>query len=239
MTAATLTIGHANVLSSNPTPRRALKAIHSAGADSFGLNEGYRLVPQLKAWRDYRLTVNNNPGRAQETPLLTRGRHPSFGQMCILIADGVPAVSRLAPPRWATVDLYEHPLGDVAHINVHLHAGVLHGQLEAVLRDYAQSVKNLGGLIELVRDHDCIPIVSGDVNLTTASKAQPYSPHALLERLGLEYWTQGLDLIAWPKRRLELKSKRLIPQTQTGSDHPFMVATLVEPVRGQGFTGER
>lgn len=227
MTGHTLTIGHANVLSSNRTPRRALAAIRNSGADSFGLNEAYRLVPRLEKWTGYRVTVNSLSGRAQETPLLTRGRHPAIAEVAVLIADGVPAVSRLAPPRWATLSLYEHPLGDIAHINVHLHAGVIGGKLEAVIKDYEQSIANLGGLIQFARDHDCQPIVSGDVNLP-AHIDRSYSPHELFRRYGLDYWAEGLDVIAWPRRRFVTSRRRVIPQHQTGSDHPFMLATLKE-----------
>lgn len=221
-----LVIGHGNVYAANRTPARAVAALRGMDADSIGINEGNHLLGRLRRMRGYRLACAPGLGRDRETPVLTRSSLPVLGEITQRISRAsIPL--RWAPDRWLTAALFSHPLGPIAHVNVHLNA-VVTGLSPATprVREYAASTEAIGSLLEWLVREGYIPVVSGDVNMTrTGGSAVPWSAHAVLEASGLEVRSRGVDVIAYP-RRLELDKFDTIETDQTGADHPFLVATF-------------
>ena len=224
---ARLVIGHGNVFAANRTPGRAIAAIREADADSFGINEGNRIAARLRAIPGHRVTVSSAPGRARETPILTRSSLPNLGAISMQIsAPADPA--KWAPARWLTASLFQHPVGRVAHINVHLNAVVTDVPVSTPrVREYAASTEALVSVVRFLRGEGYTPVVTGDVNMTrTGASSVPWSAHAVLEAIGLTVRSRGVDIVAHEARDLERVGWETIESSETGADHPFLVATF-------------
>lgn len=226
MTTHQLVIGHGNVYAANKAPGRAVKAIRAAHTDSFGINEGNNILGRLRGVPGYRVTVSNAPGRPRETPILTKDSHYPLGDLTLRVCEAAEP-TKWAPERWATATMYEHPLGPVAHINVHLNAVVtdVPRNLPRV-QAYVHSAINLKRTVQWLQGQGYIVVVTGDVNMSRDNaKDREWAPQTLLGNAGLTVHTHGVEVIAYT-RHLDLRRVDVIPRSQTGSDHPFIVATF-------------
>jgi hypothetical protein len=231
-----LWVGHANVHNNLPAVRELLAAGRRRtryGLDSAGINEGHRILDDLADLDGFRLEVGRafeNP-RAGETPLLTARRHPSIGSGAFRIArESVP--DRVAGlPRVATVSTYTHrdtAVGDVAHVNVHLHwigPAADHPEVDRVVETAAAS-RALIRLVAFLDSLDLAVVVTGDVNVRRRVDTPGWlDPWEAFERAGLKARTVGpLDAVAWSPRLLELERLDVIPADELGSDHPGAIA---------------
>jgi hypothetical protein len=227
---ATLVIGHGNVHATNHKTGAMVKVIRSSGAASFGLNEAHRVIHPIgrRLRRTHRVTIAPVHGKPRATPILTR-------RTLAATTEGAKQISRAASPekwapaRWMTWSGYDHPIGRVAHINVHLNAQV-NADLPAThprAQEYVRSLAALGHMIDLLARTDHIVIVSGDVNLTDAHEGKVPAARrvrAMLRRHGLTVKGQGVDVIAVPHGyRLAVD---VIPGDRVGSDHPWLIGTV-------------
>ena len=229
-----LTIAHGNVYAPNARrrPRRVKTALRALGADSIGLNEGHTLVPRAAGMRGYRLhhpQYGLDRRGALDTPILVRRTLEPLGAFGFRASRAAPAYERVAPDRWINVALYRHPVGKVAHVCIHPVAGpkVLIGKdpQHPLVRRYASLTTALGTTLTMLDDLSYLLIVTGDVQVPQHAPVRPWSVYPVLDAAGLSVTSEGIDLIAYDKR-LTLTGRRIVPPAVTGSDHPWIVATL-------------
>lgn len=226
-----LSVALLNVYVGNRTPRRALRVLTGPRPDTIGINEGYRIIPLLRARRGYRVFYGEGgrePRGYKDTPILTRKTLPSLGTMALRVSERA-APLKLAPDRWVTVSCFEHPVGPVAHVNLHPNAAV-QGRDEDVgrVREYAESMATLDRLLGFLSGEGFLPVVTGDVNYRPEPRARraPHSPYEVFARHRLTFRNKGLDVVAWP-RELRLARAEVLTRDRTGSDHPGLLVYLV------------
>lgn len=227
----TLVIGHANAHNS-PTAARVLRA---RGCDSIGLNEADRLVDRLVNVRRYR-TVHVQHGRdrrAAETPIQVRRTLEHLGAMQLLIADA-STPRRIAPDRWLTAAMYEHPdVGPVAHVNVHLHyVGAAHDNPRVGrIRENDEAADALLDVCGMLTAQGFATVVTGDVNIprTTSSPGWDTAWETFTAAGFAARQVGRLDAVAWDPRRLAIRSLDVLPAKRIRSDHPGAVATFTRP----------
>lgn len=226
-----LSVALLNVYAGNKTPRRAVRALLKSGPDSAGINEGYRIIPLLKLRRRYRVfhgEGGREPRGFLDTPILTRRELPSLGTMALRISERA-APLKLAPDRWVTVSCFDHPVGQVAHVNLHPNAAVMGRQEEVPrVREYAESMDTLDRLLGFLEEEGFLCVVTGDLNFRPEPRARraPHSPYEVFARHKLTFRNEGLDVIAWP-RQLRAARARVLTKDRTGSDHPGLLVWLV------------
>lgn len=225
-----LVIGHGNVHSTNRNTRAMLDVIRSSGADSFGLNEAQHVLPALRRRlrRSHRVTVSPAPGRARETPILTRASMWPLGHGSAQVCRPADP-PKWAPARWITWDSYDHPIGKVAHINVHLNAqiGQQHPDDLPRVAAYVASLEALDQVMRMLERTGHLVIVSGDINMTPSIEARVPAnrrPRRLLRLHDLSVAGRGVDVIAVPRTLRTVV--RVIPGVDVGSDHPWLVAKV-------------
>lgn len=227
-----LVVGHGNVHATNRNTRAMLEVIRGSGAASFGLNEAQHVLPKLsrKLRREWSVTVAPAAGRARETPILTRSSRPPLGEGAQLVsAPADPA--RWAPARWMTWTAYEHPIGPVAHVNVHLNAQVNEDVAPEVARarEYVRSLEAVAQVIRMLKRTGHLVVVTGDINLTASHEARvplERRPRRMLRLHDMQVVGRGVDVIAAPSScRVALD---LIPAARVGSDHPWLVAAITQ-----------
>jgi hypothetical protein len=137
-------------------------------------------------------------------------------------------------PRAATVVRFRKDGVWYSHINTHTNAAVqgrdpskLH--LSLTIRRVMEYVKGMIVLEEMINNAkkrgDKV-ILTGDLNYKlTRAGIWKYSPAGLFKRTGMRFKNNGLDYIAY--HGLKCVRLQTIPTTHTGSDHPWLVATLV------------
>lgn len=229
-----LKVGTANVYVGNDKPGAACKVLMAENLDSFGLNEAKNFGQQIDKMSDlYRVTRaipdNTTASRrgALDTPIFAKKSLPNLGDLTLRISENVPASTRVAPDRWGTVTMYQHALGMVAHINVHLNAAVQGARPGmARVKEYAESIESLDRLLTWLKTEGFLVVLSGDVNWRKDGPDAPHSPYRLIEKHGMGCVNDGLDIVAFDGR-LKAISKKLIPPSVTGSDtHDFIIVTL-------------
>lgn len=225
-----LVIGHGNVYAPNRNVRALVDVIRDSGAASFGLNEANHVLSDARRRLDdtHRVTVATPRGKSRATPILTSRDFPQTAGGALKVSAGVPN-DKWAPVRYITWSGYRHPIGKVAHINVHLHA-----QVNATVpddhprvRQYTYALRALDHLIGLLQDSDHLVVVSGDVNLTRAHERRvprDRQVRAMLAHHDLTVTGRGVDVIAVPTS-CRLRT-RVIPGDRVGSDHPFLIGTV-------------
>lgn len=230
---ATLTIGHGNVYVANRTPLKALRTIRSIQADSWGVNEGMNLMRLLPRLSGYRVTVGelgktrNDKRGTWDTPILTKKRLSPLGSVTLQASETVQP-ERIAPERWITGSLFQHAVGPVAHLNVHPNAAIRgHGTNVARVREYAEFMATLNRLTRFLQAEDFAVVITGDVNYREDWANVEWDPYRLFRLRKMDHADQGLDVVAWDRRKLELVRKRVIPAgSRTGADHPWIITEL-------------
>lgn len=227
MSGELLVVGHWNVFAGNPTPAEANRAIVAADCDSFGVNEGQRSIALFRALTRYRVVVAPGTGRDRETPILTRSSLRPLGTLTLQISAAVKGDEKWAPARWATVSMFAHPVARVAHINVHLNAQVIGVPTSTPrVREYAASTEALASLVRFLEREGFAVVVSGDVNvLNRDARKHPWTAQAVLEAIGLQTRTRGVDMVAWHDEQLRLADWQ-VDEPDHGSNHPLIVATF-------------
>lgn len=223
---ATLTVGHLNV---HNYPK-ATRAVLRHRPDTVGLAEAHRLLPFLARFTGYRMVVDptrqgGGRGTSQETPILTRKRLASLGRLTLQVSEDTHP-SRVGPARWMTVHLFAHPVGRVAHFNLHPNAAVVgHGLQVPRVREYAESIASLDRALIWARREGFHRVLTADLNYREA-EVDPWSPYRVLQRHGLAVHHHGpVDVVA-ADQHLALTHARLLPAADTGTDHPGAVVTL-------------
>lgn len=225
-----LVVAMLNVHSGNKTPRRALRLLTAPEPDTIGINEARRIMDLLALRRRYRLIVGEggrDPRGFHDTPILTRRSLVSLGSAAFQISEQVKPV-RIAPDRWVTVSCFGHPVGPVAHLNLHPNAAV-QGRDEALprVREYAESMASLDRLLTFLDAEGFLCVVTGDVNYRPepGRKRWDSSPYEVFARHRLTHQNEGVDVVAWP-RTLRLGRSVVLDKDRTGSDHPGLVVWL-------------
>ncbi|MGD9694000.1 MAG: hypothetical protein AB7V20_14320 [Phycisphaerales bacterium] len=226
---ATLTIGHGNVYVANRTPLKALRTIRSIQADSWGVNEGMNLMRLLPRLSGYRVTVGdlgptrNDKRGTWDTPILTKKKLSPLGSVTIQASETVQP-ERIAPERWITGSLFQHAVGPVAHLNVHPNAAIRgHGTNVARVREYAEFMATLNRLTRWLQAEDFAVVITG----VMATPDYDVTWYRLFRLRKMDHADQGLDVVAWDRRKLELVRKRVIPAgSRTGADHPWIITEL-------------
>lgn len=226
-------VGHLNIWSANKSLGRALQVVKDSRCHSFGLNEAGRVVPDLRTWRDWRLVVGR-PGPNEETrrggwdtPIVTRDELLPLGEMSLRISERVAASARVAPDRWLAGSFFESPVGPVAHLNVHLNAAVKdQPDTRARVVEYSESVESLSRAVAFLRAEGFSVVVSGDVNYAESWRETDWSPYVLFGSLGFDWRSVGVDVIAWSPDLVAVSPLRIVPKSETGSNHPGLIQKL-------------
>lgn len=209
----------------------AIRFATSLGADSIGWTEAYRRVPALRRRIRYRTRVGNPNGipgasirGACDVPIMVHRGRRLLDWWAFKACDASEPL-RIAPDRWLTGVIYEHPFGEVEHIDAHPNAAVQGRPLDLDrVRQYARQMRRLESRILRAQRAGRIVIVSGDLNWSLGSDLDPlFAPRRLFERLDLHWWREGIDWIAYSPH-LRLVTRDVHGPTLTGSDHPWMLA---------------
>lgn len=223
-----LTIGHGNVHNRLGPARRLARA----DCDSIGLNEAQRLIADLRLLNGYRLLDSEGTAdpRSRETPMLVSRKVRNLGQLQLRIADA-STPERVAPERWATVAMYEHPtIGPVSHTNLHLHwIGPAHDRPNAdrVQKTHDAAVR-VRRLLDWQQREGFARVVTGDVNIPEDRRSPQWlTAWEAFAQAGLEARSIGkLDAIAWDPAELRLLDLDVIGKRQSATDHPMLIAQL-------------
>lgn len=230
MTPDALTILHAPCHG----PSLDLAAIRIAvglDADSIGWTEAYRRVPMLRRRLRYRTRVGNprhavnaSIRGAHDVPIQVHRRNRLIEWQAIKACDPSTPL-RVAPDRWITRVVFEHPIGRVEHVALHPNAAVMGHPLGVDrVEKYAATMERLESIATraIRRGHHLV--VTGDLNYR--SGGPDYAPEAVFDRLDLDTWRIGLD---WQARspHLRLVDRLTLGEATTGQDHPWMRARYV------------
>lgn len=227
-----LTVALLNVFAGNRNPARALQVLLGPKPDTVGINEGSRAIPlalKRRGYREFHGTGSSNDRRGpKDTPILTRKVWPSLGAMALQVSEEVQPV-RIAPARWITVSCFRHPVGPVAHINLHPNAAVQDRDEELPrVREYRESMESLDRLLGFLKGEGFLTVVTGDMNFRPEPPARrpDHSPYEVFARHKLTHRHDGLDVIAWPRKELRLVRSVVLEKEATGSDHPGLMVWL-------------
>lgn len=230
----TIKIAYLNGYVGNKTPKRAIRRMLRGRPDSLGWGEGYHNVRNRTFGGFLRYRVFNATAvafqetkGAHDTPILTLRKHVNRGELALQVSDPSTPI-KIAPARWFTASVYDTAEGRVAHINVHPNAAVQNGSRENDrIDEYAQSMEALEKLIDLFKSTECLVVVTGDLNWRQSGDNRPWTPEQVFKRQGMTTLWQGLDCIAYDGKKLVLVGKvEVVPTSQTGSDHPGLIATF-------------
>jgi hypothetical protein len=144
-------------------------------------------------------------------------------------------VKDIGMPRTAVITRFEYLGQKYTFINTHTNAGVqsrtTRKPLSMRIRRVAQFAKGtmvLEGIVRKAQLRGDIVIIVGDLNYRQQrGKGWKFSPQALFNRTRLDFITTGIDYVAFSKK-LKLAKKEVIGMDKTGSDHPWLVVTLVK-----------
>lgn len=225
-----LTILHAACHGPSLVPARIRQACQRYDADSIEWTEAYKRNPYLRTRLRFRMIVGKSKTDkrrgAKDNPILVRRTHKLVASGAVR-ACGPSHPVKIAPERWITWAIYDHPLGRVAHYAAHPNAAVASAWDSDRAAKYRQQMQALAQLVEDNRtryhvDHD---VISGDLNYHEGDPVRDWTPKDLFKRLGMTYWCEHLDWIAWTEG-LRLDRKRIIGTHENGQDHPWLLATL-------------
>lgn len=222
----TLTIGHLNAHNRS----RALRVMLRERCDSFGFDEANRRLTMLRARTRYRVTqaegMRDSTSRGS-TPILTLKQYPSLGAITWEGSQLVEKSERIAPDRWVTLSAFEHPIGNVAHINVHPNAVTTNRPLSvARVRETAELWATVDRLLTFARAEGMLLVLSGDLNSPPSDKTPGYSgAHDVIRKHMLTPIVAHIDAIAYDAK-LRVTKTRIIDEATTGSDHPGIVASF-------------
>lgn len=228
------TVASANLYAGNPTPGRAIDALLAHEPVFVGISEGYRHLHELRGVDGYRMFfgegAEDHRRGAKDTPVLARADAPMLLQSSVKAANrATPA--RIAPDRFITVSARLVLGRRVALVNQHPHAaiaGAAHRSPQpARLTEYDRQSRALLATLTWLHALGFEPWVTGDHNVQLGAHLPGLlTPYDVFRELGYEWFGQGLDSIAWQTGRWRRVDGEVIPTDLTGSDHPFVVATL-------------
>lgn len=225
-----LVILHAACHGPTLTWRRIRQACRRYGADSIGWTEAYRRNRFMRLRPRFKMVVGKSTTDirrgAKDNPILVRRRHKVIDAGAIKGCDASTPM-KIAPERWTTFAVYEHPLGRILHVALHPNAGVDNAWTSDRAAKYREQMQGLLDLIEAKKaeleiDH---VVVTGDLNYRRRDPARKLSPRWVFAKLGLSYRVEGLDWIAWSDGLL-LVHWRVIPTSENGQDHPWLLIHL-------------
>lgn len=213
-------------------------------AVALGLQEAWTADDDLlRAMRDEYLLFSGGPAgkSGQEVPVLLSKKARYIGDGAYLVSDRVsPDNKGIAPDRYLTWVRFEWKGVKYAIINMHPNAAVQNRDTGAPLsrkikrvREFIRSMKELEEEIQSQKADGYVPVVTGDLNYRVRPGVTlwKWSPAAVFKRNGLAFHAEGLDYIAWQATKLGKIRVNVIPASQTGSDHPWLVADL-RPKKG-------
>lgn len=229
MTQQPVTIVHANLRNS----RRGLRHLVDLGADSLGLNEANRLAVAYGRLKRYRPVVgHSNTDRrrgAKATPVLVRRGLPALGEVAVKASEAArPA--RVAPERWITAALYDHPgVGPFAHVEAHPNAAVrgLDPATNARAAGYERLALALGDLLVFLEGLGLAVAVTMDAQLTPRNEDtfRGTTPYDVFDQMGMDTRHTGIDLLA-VSPSLAITRFQTIPAARLGSDHDGFLAAM-------------
>lgn len=222
----TLTIGHLNAHNES----RALRVMLRERCDSFGFDEANRRLTVLRARRRYRVTQaegGRDPEMRGSTPILTLKQYPSLGAITWQASELVEKSERVAPDRWVTLSAFAHPIGNVAHINVHPNAATANLPLSNNrVRESSELWATVDRLLTFARAEGMLLVLSGDLNSPISDKTPGYSgAHDVIRRHMLTPIVAHIDAIAYDAK-LRVTKTHVVERELTGSDHPGIVASF-------------
>lgn len=195
----------------------------STRADSIGFTEAFRVISLLQRRVAYRCrvgrsqvdtrAVNSPRGDAGDVPILIRRRRPMIDWDALRVCPpGHPP--KYAPERWITDAVYDHPFGDVAHINAHPDPRFV----DPFAEHWARYMDRLRSRVRFHQRRGRIVILTGD--LQTGALADWF------DTLDLAHWRAGIDYVGYsPHLRLAERSILRDPaQVREEHPHPWMLA---------------
>lgn len=224
----TLTVGHMNAHNRWPAARTLLRL----RPDTAGWSEVQKLQAAMAKLAGYRVVVEpsrqgGGRGTSQEAPVLTRRKYPTLGRLTLQVSEDVPSALRVAPERWLTVHLFEHPLGAIAHFNIHPNAAVMGVDRDvARVQEYAESIRSLDRALTWAKGEGFKRLLTSDINFRDQPRDPAWSPYPMLEAHGLKvHHVSPIDIMA-ADRSLKLSHLKVLPERLTGTDHPAALATF-------------
>lgn len=203
--------------------RGEMKRALELGACSDGFTEAYNRIPYLRRRLSWRIAVGHSetslrgPG---DVPVMVRRHHRPLERWAVKACDAAEPL-RLAPERWITGFAYDHPLGEIEHINHHPNPILNPAATLSMRREYRQSMEELERRIDRSLRAGRLTVVTGDLNVTASSPLE-FAPRNLFERLNLKWWSVGVDWIAWHRNLIPVH-REVIGRDENGQDHPWLL----------------
>lgn len=205
-------------------PRIGLPSVRlacSTGVDSIGWTEAYGVVSALRRRVSYRCRVGRSStdtrvvtsprGDAGDVPILVRRSWPLVSWRALRLTDpGTPA--KYAPERWLTEVVYDHAVGQVAHLAAHPCPRFVDGDL------WARYMARLQSRVVLHQRRGHHVILTGDLQVGRLGE--------WFDQVDLDYWRIGIDYVAHsPHLRLVERSRLFDPaQVDEPDPHPWLLA---------------
>jgi hypothetical protein len=226
-----------------------LASVHRIRPRSVGFTEmdpGHKSpVPQMKhALPGYRIcTDTHGQGpHSQEVPIAVRtGRHHQV--LTHRVVSLSPKVGRLgvANDRWMTITEQQHWRLKLAHIALHLNAGIQDqhtGKMHPLKRTRVteDAVRRVETAIGILTKRGFEVVVTGDWNWRDHGVPWDSSPLAVAQRNHMHAYGNGLDWILWTRGLKQQGKVRVIPREtpENRADHPWLVIRLRRRLFGSG-----
>jgi hypothetical protein len=203
--------------------KREMKLALDLGACSIGWSEADRRIPYLRRRPSWRIAVGRSddprvlrgPG---DVPISVRRHHRPLERYAFKACERAEPIE-LAPERWVIGFAYEHPLGDIEHINHHPNPFNAPRATLSLRREYRQSMLALERAGERALRKRRLLVITGDMNLTARSPLE-YAPRQVFDRLNLKWWTNEVVWIAHHRSLIPIERRTV---TTNGQDHPWLV----------------
>lgn len=230
-------IASINIYAGNKQLAKDIRTIKSLDLDVFGVQEASRRFNMLANGfdRGYRVFAPKSSIRGAKDCTTFVSRRLKVVAHSTKIISQAAAPKRVAPARWLTAVVVEEGGERYAFLNVHLHASIQNRRTGNPLNarrvnQYIKGIQEIERQIGAYQKAGYKVIVVGDFNYrifkVRAFRLWRYSPQSLFERCGLQFISDKLDYIAFSKS-LKIKSRKNIPTSQTGADHPWLILDLV------------
>jgi hypothetical protein len=231
-----LTLLHAACHGPTLSRARIRQACRRYGAGVIEWTEAYRRNRYLRTRLRFRMVVGKSktdPRRGpKDNPLLVRRGYEVIDRGAVKACDA-STPHKIAPERWISWAIIRHlELGVIGVYALHPNAAVVDAWESDRAAKYRQQMQALIDLVRAnrARYHVDDDVVSGDLNYHENDPVRDLTPRDVFEQLGMDFWCEHLDWIAWTPG-LEPVEKRVIPTSENGQDHPWLLVRFIRAMK--------
>lgn len=215
--------------------RKAARLAKRHGVGSIGWTEAYHRITTMRLLLGWQVVIGPRAGRkgrrgwAKDNPILVDGRHQILASGAVQASPDLG--TRVGPARGLTWAVWHDRKTGLTTLHLALHPDAeVEGQPESLhrVKAYAGTMQILATRVAALRDQwkPDVTVVTGDLQWKSTHVAgQPeWAPPVVARRIGLTHvHHDGLD---WVLSDAPIKHVEVIPTSQNGQDHPWLIASL-------------